>query len=133
MLLEVLDFITKNLYFPSICEHNHMTYRWKAFDEGYNFTSDLISIRGLHTKLWAPKVARIPTLGILWFPLGSRKVKWHLSASPVARHRVYYKGEGGGFPQVQTVVNLVSPWLLVAYSCTKVLQLRTNQLVVWFV
>jgi hypothetical protein len=43
----------------------HATYRWKAFDEGYNFALDLISIGGLHTKLWAPKVAGVPTLGIL--------------------------------------------------------------------
>jgi hypothetical protein len=36
--------------------------------------------------------------------------KWHLGAGPVARHKVYYKGEGGGFPQVRAVV---SDWLLV--------------------
>jgi hypothetical protein len=29
----------------------------------------------------------------------------------VAKHREYYKGEGGGFPQVRIVVNLVSPCL----------------------
>jgi hypothetical protein len=51
----------------------------------------------------------------------------------MAKHRVYYKGEGGGFPQVQAVVSLVSLWLFVARPCTKVLQLWTNQLVVWFV
>jgi hypothetical protein len=51
----------------------------------------------------------------------------------MAKHRVYYKGEGGGFPQVQAVVSLVSPCLPVAHLCTKMLQLRTNQLVVWFV
>jgi hypothetical protein len=27
------------------------TYRWKAFNEGYNFALDLTSIKGLHTKL----------------------------------------------------------------------------------
>jgi hypothetical protein len=31
------------------------TNRWKVIDEGYNFVLDLISIRGLHTKLWKPK------------------------------------------------------------------------------
>jgi len=56
-----------------------------------------------------------------------------LGASPVARHKVYYKGEGGGFPQVQVVVNLVSPCLPVVRLCTKVLQLHTDQLTVWFV
>jgi hypothetical protein len=35
------------------------------------------------------------------------------------RHRVYYKGEGGGFPQVWAVVNLVSPNLPVTRLNTK--------------
>jgi hypothetical protein len=39
-------------------------YLWKAFNKGYNFASDLISIGGLHTKLWGPKVAGVLTLGI---------------------------------------------------------------------
>jgi len=51
----------------------------------------------------------------------------------VTKHRVYYKGEGGGFPQFQTMVSLVSSCLTMARPCTKVFQLRTNQLVVWFV
>ncbi len=37
------------------------------------------------------------------------ETKWHLGASPMARHREYYKGEGGGFPQVWAMVSLVSP------------------------
>ncbi len=108
------------------------TYRWKDLDKGYNTSLDLISIGGLHTKLWAPKVARLPTLGI---PGGNPGTKWHLGASPMARHRLYYKGEGGGggFPQVRVVVSLVSPWLPVVRPCTKVLQLHINQLIIWFV
>jgi len=35
------------------------------------------------------------------------------------RHREYYMGEGGGFPQVRAMVNLVSPKLPVAYFSTK--------------
>jgi hypothetical protein len=50
----------------------------------------------------------VPTLGISGLPLGSLETKWHLGVGPVARHKVYYKGEGGGFPQVQAVVKLVS-------------------------
>jgi hypothetical protein len=49
----------------------HAIYHWKAFNKGYNFSSDVISIRSLHAKLLAPKVTRIPTLGILGLPLGS--------------------------------------------------------------
>ncbi len=44
------------------------TYRWKVLDEGYNFFWDLTSIKGLHTKLWAPKVVRVSTLGISGLP-----------------------------------------------------------------
>jgi hypothetical protein len=51
----------------------------------------------------------------------------------MTRHIIYYKGEGGGFPQVRAVVSLVNPCLPMARQCTKMLQLWTNQLVVWFV
>jgi len=47
------------------------TYCWKAFDEGYNFALDFISIRGLHTKLWGPKFAKVPTLAISGLPFGN--------------------------------------------------------------
>ncbi len=96
-----------------------MTYFLKDLDEGYNFVSNLISIRGLHAKLWAPKVIGVPTLGISGLPLGSPKTKCHLDACPVARHRVYYKGEGGGFRQIRAMVNFVSPSLPVVNLNTK--------------
>jgi hypothetical protein len=35
------------------------------------------------------------------------------------RHRIYYKGEGGGFPQVQAVVSLVSLNLSMVRLSTK--------------
>jgi len=75
----------------------------------------------------------VPTLGISGLPLGSPGTKRHLDVSLVARHRVYYKGEGGGFSQVQAVVSFLRPCLPVARPCTKVFKLCTNQLVVWFV
>jgi hypothetical protein len=37
----------------------------------------------------------------------------------MARHKEYYKGEGGDFPQVRAVVSLVSLSLLEVHSCTK--------------
>jgi hypothetical protein len=46
-------------------------------------------------------------------------IKWHLSVGPVARHKLYYKGEGGGFPQVRIVASLVSPCLPMVCPCTK--------------
>jgi len=35
--------------------------------------------------------------------------KSHLGVGPMERSKVYYKGEGGGFPQVWAVVSLVCP------------------------
>jgi len=58
--------------------------------------------------------------------------KSHLDVGSVASHKVYYKGEGGGFPQVRGVVSLVCPccpWLVLA---PRVLQLCTNHFV-WVV
>jgi len=66
----------------------HATYRWKALNKRYNFALDIISIGGLHAKLWAPKVAGVRATGISGLPLGSPETKWHLGASPVARHIV---------------------------------------------
>jgi hypothetical protein len=105
------------------------TNRWKALNKGYNFASDLILIWGLQAKLWAPKVVGIPTLVILGLPFGSPGTKCHLDVGLLERHIVFYKGEGGSFPQVRAVVNLVSsscPWFILT---PKVFQLCTNQLV----
>jgi hypothetical protein len=98
------------------------TYHWKALNESHNFSLDLISIRGLHTKLWAPKVTKVPTLGILGLPFGSPGTKCHSDAGLVAKYRVYYKGEGDGFPQVRAMVNFVRLSLLVACPSTKNVQ-----------
>jgi len=53
----------------------HARYFWKALDEGYNFSLDLTSIEGLHTKSWASKVTRVLILGILGLQLGSLGTK----------------------------------------------------------
>jgi hypothetical protein len=106
-----------------------VTYHWKALDKGYNFTLDCISIQGLLAKLWGSKVAGVPTWAILGFPLRSPETKSHLDVGLVERCKVYYKGEGGGFPQVQAMVNLVCPCYLWLILALKVFQLRTNHLV----
>jgi hypothetical protein len=58
-------------------------------------------------------------VGILRLPLGSLGTKCHLGVGPMARHKLYYKGEGGGFPQVRVVMSLVSLSLLMARPNTK--------------
>jgi hypothetical protein len=90
-------------------------YRWKALNEGYNFASDLITIGGLHKKLCALKVGGVRVVAISGLSLGSPRTKNHLDLALVERHRIYYKGEGGGFPRVRAVVSLVCssyPWLV---------------------
>jgi hypothetical protein len=104
-------------------------YHWKTLNRGYNFALDLIAIKGLHMKLCALKVARIPVVGILGLPLRSPGTKSHLDVALVESCRVYYKGEGGGFPQVQALVSLVNPNCLWFVLTPKVLQLCINPFV----
>jgi hypothetical protein len=69
------------------------TYCWKFFDEDYNFALDLISIGGLHAKLWHLKVSRVLTLAISGLPLRSLETKIHLDVGPIKRREIYYRGK----------------------------------------
>jgi hypothetical protein len=62
---------------------------------------------------------RILILGILGLSFGSLGTKWHLGAGSMAKHKEYYKGEDGDFPQVWDVVSLVNPCFLMVHPCTK--------------
>jgi len=53
----------------------------------------------LHVNSWGPEVAKIPTFAISGLSLGNPMTKCHLDVGLVERHKVYYKGEGGGFPK----------------------------------
>jgi hypothetical protein len=74
------------------------TYSWKDLNKGYNFALDFTSIGGFHAKLWAPKVTKVLVVRILELSLRNLRTKCHLDVGLVERHRVYYKGEGDGFP-----------------------------------
>ncbi len=79
-------------------------------------------------KVCTLKLGEVPIVGISGLPFGSLGTKNHLDVAPVERCRIYYKGGGGGFPQVWAVVNLVClsySWLFLA---PKVLQLCTNHM-----
>ncbi len=56
---------------------------------------------------------------VLRLLLGSLGIKSHLNVGAVERHKKYYTGEGGGFPQVWAMVSLVSPRLPVPCPSTK--------------
>jgi hypothetical protein len=73
-------------------------------------------------KLWGPKVAKVSTLAISRFSFRSLRTKCHLDVGLVERHKIYYKGESGGFPQVRPVVSLMSvmgPSLFMFHPSTK--------------
>jgi hypothetical protein len=65
----------------------------------------------------APKLRESPLAGFRDSHAGVPGEKNHLDVGPMERSRVYYKGEGGGFPQVRAMVNLVCPccpWFVLA-------------------
>ncbi len=102
------------------------TYHSKALNKSYNFALHLVTIANFHKKLCALKVAGIPIVGISGLPLGSPGTKRPFGCGLVKRSIVYYKGEGGGFPQIGAVMSLVCPscsWLVLA---PKMLKLCTN-------
>ncbi len=93
------------------------TRRWKALDEGYNFASDHVAIKLCSREISASKVLGLQPGTISGLPRGSPGKNSHLDATSVESCRVYYKGEGGGFPQVRAMVSLVCPccsWLVLA-------------------
>ncbi len=80
--------------------------RWKDLDEGYNFGSDLVAIGCGSRELWAPKVPGLQSRQfrdnfgtISGLQLGSPGNLCHLDVASAASCRVYYMGDGGGFPQ----------------------------------
>ncbi len=58
-------------------------------------------------------------MAISGLPFGSPETKSHFNATFVKWYKVYYMGEGGGFPRVQAMVSLVSPALPVACPSIK--------------
>ncbi len=110
-----------------------MRCRWKAFDESYKFALNFIPIESLSKKLRPRKVVGVQIGTILGFLLGSLGIKSHSDVGAAERRREYYMGEGGGFPRVRAVVNLVSPKSPVAcLSCKGALESElTNLLVTW--
>jgi hypothetical protein len=97
------------------------TWHWKALDESYNFSLDCVAIGLCNQKISASKVPGLQPGTLSGLQLGSPGKNSHLDATSAASCRVYYKGEGGGFPQVRAVVSLMCPccpWLVLAPRCS---------------
>ncbi len=72
----------------------------------FHFRLSFYSIKELGNMSFAHKVMGPQSRGNPNF--GDFGIKWHLGAGPVAKHKIYYKGERGGFPQVRAMVSLVT-------------------------
>jgi hypothetical protein len=93
---------------------------------------DLVPIQAWGEKLWMPKVPRVQTETVSGFLLGSLGKKHHSDVASARSCKEYYKGEGGGFPQVRAVMSQVSPscpWLV---PTPKGCRMNSNQLVIGF-
>jgi hypothetical protein len=93
------------------------TRRWKALEEGYNFASDRVAIGLCSREISASKVPGLQPGTNSGLPRGNPGKNGHLDGTSATSCRVYYKGEGGGFPQFRAVVSLVCsccPWLVLA-------------------
>jgi hypothetical protein len=62
-------------------------------------------------------------------PTWESRDKKPFRCGPLERHKVHYKGEGGGFPQVRAVVSLMCPSCSCLVLAPKVLQQCSNHLV----
>jgi hypothetical protein len=91
----------------------------KGKDSNWQFDSRPLKIKNWPNFLTCRWRAGVPTLGISGLPFGTLKKKCHLDVGLMERRKIYYKGEGGGFPQVWVVMNLVSPNLPVGHPSTK--------------
>jgi hypothetical protein len=95
---------------PGACRRS-VRHHWKALKESYKFFSELIPIGGL-SKVTSCQSSRSPNQDsfgtVSGLPLGSPGTNNHLGVVPMEWRRVYYMGEGGGFPRVWVVVSQVS-------------------------
>ncbi len=108
----------KNRPDPNACRWS-ATHRWENLEKSYKFALDLILIGGLSKELWSLKVPKVQTGIVSRLLFGSPRTKSHSDVGAAEKHRVYYMGEGDGFPQVQAVMSEVSPELPVACPSTK--------------
>jgi hypothetical protein len=73
---------------PSVCRWS-ATHRWKALEESYKFSLELIPIKSPSWELWAPKVPRVQTGTISRLLLGSPRTKSHPDVGATEQRREY--------------------------------------------
>jgi hypothetical protein len=116
-----------NRPFPDVCSSS-ATWHWKALEESYNFGSNLVPIRVWGEKLWTLKVPGVQTGTVSGLHLGNPGKKSHLDVASAWSCKEYYKGEGGGFPQIRAVMCHVSPSWPMACPKPNACKMTSNQL-----
>jgi hypothetical protein len=74
-------------------------------------------------KVMGPQSRENPNFRNFRTPIWESWDKMSFQCGLLKKHKVYYKGEGGGFPQVWAMVSLVSLSLLVNPANTKSVQI----------
>jgi hypothetical protein len=66
-----------------------------------------------------PQSHESPSYGNFGTPTWESQDKMPFRCGPLERRKIYYKGEGGDFPEIRAMVNLVSPRLPMVRPNTK--------------
>jgi hypothetical protein len=85
------------------------TYRWKALDESYNFSSDRVAIRGLLAKLCGFKVAGVLAGAVSGLPRESPGTKRPFRCGPHGVVQSILGSKVVAYSQVRAVVSFVCP------------------------
>jgi hypothetical protein len=107
----------KSTQFPFMkvaCDISLESYQWGlqfCFRFHCNWRSEHKFIR--------PQNCESPNYGNFGTPIWKSQDKMPFGCGPHGDCRVYYKGEGGGFPQVRVVMNILNSSLLVVRPSTK--------------
>jgi hypothetical protein len=75
-----------------------VTHCWKALNEDYNFGLEPHRDRRSTPEVIVPQSCGTLSLGDFETPIWESRDKSHLDATPAEWCRVYYMGEGDGFP-----------------------------------
>ncbi len=97
----------------------HAIYNWRALDEAYNFVFRPDCNWRSAREIMRPESHGSLSCGNFGTPTWESWAKCHLDVAPMESCEEYYKGEGGGFPQVRAMMSLVNPRLPVARPNTK--------------
>jgi hypothetical protein len=101
----------------------------ERYREGLQLCFRLHCDRKSAQEVMSPQSRKSPICGNFGTLTWEFRDQNHLDVALMERRKVYYKGKGGGFPQVRDVVSLVCPscpWFVLT---PKVLQLCTNHFV----